>query len=131
MYRRDPGEATLRSAGLWHLADHQRFEAFRELTESLTFARGVGLPGRVWETGKPAWIIDVAADENFPRAKLLPGIGLKGAFGFPVLVDGDVLAVLEFFSPEARVPDEELLEVMERVGPYLGATVKRERLPSR
>jgi hypothetical protein len=126
VFRRAPGDGTMRSAGLWCLSDEPRFAGFKHVTESLAFERGVGLPGRVWQNGKPAWIIDVTADANFPRGKLLPDIGLKGAFGFPVLVDGDVRAVLEFFTPEARVPDEELLEVMERVGTYLAAVERRE-----
>lgn len=124
---RAPGEAELRSAKLWHVEDGARFAAFRELSESLGFRKGVGLPGRVWDSRKPCWIIDVAADDNFPRAKLLPDIGLKGACGFPVIADDDVVAVLEFFSPESRVPDPDLLHVLEVLGRQLGFVVRRER----
>jgi GAF domain-containing protein len=69
----------------------------------------------------------VGADANFPRARLLPDVGLKGAFGVPVLADREVVGVLEFFSPDARVPDPELMRVMEGVGRQLGFVLKRER----
>ena len=48
-----------------------------------TFARGVGLPGRVWASGHPAFIADVLHDRNFPRAAVAAREGLHAAFGFP------------------------------------------------
>ncbi|HXV86930.1 MAG TPA: GAF domain-containing protein [Gemmatimonadales bacterium] len=122
---RGANDDALRSARLWCAEDRVRFKAFCQLSESLAFKRGVGLPGRVWESGRPSWIIDVGADDNFPRARLLPDCGLKGACGFPVLCEGDVVGVLEFFSPEARVPDPDLLQLMEAAGRQLGHVVRR------
>ena len=111
---------------LWHFDNPERFETFRKVTEAARFAPGVGLPGRVLASGKPAWIIDVTKDSNFPRAKLAKDIGVKGSFGFPVLVGKEVVAVLEFFS-EAVEPDQALLEVMAHVGTQLGRVIERKR----
>jgi two-component system, sensor histidine kinase and response regulator len=112
---------------LWHLDKPRKFKIFRQITEVTRVATGIGLPGRVMLSGKPEWINDVTKDSNFPRAKHLDDIGLKAAFGFPVLVGREVAAVLEFFTPEAVEPNEQLLEVMAHVGTQFGRVIERER----
>ena len=93
----------------------------------MTFARGIGLPGRVWTSGEPVWIPDVAHDANFPRAIVAAREGLHAAFGFPVLVRGEVLSVIEFFSREIREPDANLLAMLSTVGNQIGMFIDRRR----
>lgn len=103
-------------------------EEFEKLTRDMTLAKGVGLPGRVWATGKPARISNVTTDPNFPRAPVAEMVGLHGAFGFPILLDGEVLGVLEFFSHELKDPDDELLRMVSSVGGQIGQFTKRKRV---
>ncbi len=112
---------------IWHLDDQERFQTFREVTEGTTMAAGEGLPGRIFESGRPAWIVDVLEDPNFPRAQAATDIGVKAAFGFPALAGDEVVAVLEFFSPSVTEPDERLLELLAYVGSQLGRVVERTR----
>jgi PAS domain S-box-containing protein len=86
----------------------------------------VGLPGRVWESGRPAWIPDVVADSNFPRAASADRVGLHGAFALPILRGGDVLGVMEFFSRDIRQPDAALLDTMMTAGAQIGLYVSRK-----
>ena len=123
----DHGRDELVPTGIWHLEDPARFATFRQVTDVTHFARGVGLPGRVFASGKPAWIIDVTQDSNFPRANLAKDIGVKAGFAFPVLVGTEVVAVLEFFSAEAVEPNEPLLDAMAQVGTQLGRVIERTR----
>jgi signal transduction histidine kinase/CheY-like chemotaxis protein/PAS domain-containing protein len=111
----------------WHLDDPERFEAFRRVTEATHFVPGAGLPGRVLESGEPAWITDVTKDRNFPRVTMAADLGVKGAFAFPVLVGTNVVAVLEFFSDHAVEPYEALLDVTAQIGTQLGRVVERKR----
>jgi len=103
----------------------ERFEPFRAITATTTFARGKGLPGRVFESGKPFWISELVEDEEFPRAKLSSEIGLKSGFAFPVLVRGEVAAVMEFYSDEPQILDEDLLKNMSLVGDQIGPVIER------
>jgi PAS domain S-box-containing protein len=122
----DAGSGVLRCVSTWHLPtiDVQEFEA---VSRRLTFARGVGLPGRVWDSGKPAWVPDVVADSNFPRVPVARQEGLHGAFALPVLIRGTIVGVMEFFSREIREPDEELLGMLTRVGAQIGQFMDRRR----
>ena len=78
------------------------FEEFVDVSRQTVFRRGQGLPGRVWATGHPAWIPDIQQDDNFPRVAIAARVGLRSAFAMPMLRDGDVLGVMEFFSRDPR-----------------------------
>jgi PAS domain S-box-containing protein len=116
----------LRCVETWHQPEN-RFPEFDAISRKTTFAQGVGLPGRVWATGEPAWIADVVADVNFPRAGIARKEGLHGAFALPILVRGTLVGVMEFFSHEIRQPDEELLRVLAEVGAQIGQFMDRKR----
>jgi len=118
---------TLLSTSLWHLDNPERYESFRKATEAMTFAPSIGLPGRVLEERKPAWIADVTKDVNFPRSKVAQDAGLRAGFAFPVLAGEEVVAVVEFFSDEPAEPDDAVLTIMAHVGSQLGRVIERRR----
>jgi PAS domain S-box-containing protein len=116
----------LRCAEVWHTATVPA-AAFKAAQQQMTFASSVGLPGRIWAGGRPAWIPDLEEDSNFPRKPEALRAGLHGAFGFPVLLDKEVLGVVEFFSHEVREPDEDLLEMVGTIGAQIGLFIERRR----
>jgi PAS domain S-box-containing protein len=121
-----PGAQFLRCVETWH-APGLKLDNFEEVSKAVRFATGLGLPGRVWETAKPAWIEDVVEDPNFPRAKIARAEGLHGALGFPIVLGGEVLGVIEFFSQEIQEPDAALLEMLATVGSQIGQFIERKR----
>ena len=123
----DDGSGDLVSSGLWHVKSPGRFKALREVTKNSRFAPGVGLPGRVLKSGKPAWVADVTKVRNFPRIKQGKDIGVKAVLAFPVKVDSEVIGILEFFSPDVVEPDAQTLEVMGHIGTQIGGVAKRKR----
>jgi PAS domain S-box-containing protein len=100
---------------------------FDRLTHKSVFRKGEGLPGRVWESATPLWIDNVIKDENFPRAPVALREGLRGAFGFPILVGPEVWGVVEFFSPEIREPDDALMKLATGIGGQIGQFTQRRR----
>src|SRR5207302_1257096 len=110
----DPDANVLRCAEMWtHPA--WGIQELVEMNRRVTFAPGVGLPGRVWSGVRASWISDVVKDPNFPRAVPAAKDGLHGAFGFPIVGSSGFLGVMEFFSPEIR----EIAETIRTSGDHL------------
>ena len=100
---------------------------FKTHSEKFTFEAGVGLPGRVWASKKPAWVRNVTDDPNFPRAPFAQEARLKNGFGIPILAVDEVIAVIEFFMLVPRAKDEELAGVISAVAAQLGSVIGRKR----
>jgi PAS domain S-box-containing protein len=120
----DADAEVLRCAVTWHSRRAAR-PAFEAQSRSLTFRRGVGLPGRVWQHGAPAWSSDVTADDNFPRREAALRDGLRGGFAFPLLSRGETRGVLELFSDEPRDRDDDLVDAMVAIGHQFGQFLDR------
>ena len=102
-----------------------RWTAFEQATGHESLGPGVGLPGRVVATGRPASIGDVGTDANFPRAEAARRAGLHGAFAFPVTADGHVVAVLEFLCSAPSSPAAEFLAAVSQLGMHVGRVYER------
>ena len=122
----DRGAGVLRCVEVWHKESVEVLE-FEATSRESTFVPGIGLPGRVWFSREPMYIPDIVRDANFPRAPIAGREVLHSAFGFPILLGGEVLGVMEFFSHEIRQPDQELLNMMATLGSQIGQFIERKR----
>ena len=122
----DRQASVLRCVEVWH-KESVKVPQFEAVRCEITFMPGIGLPGRVWSRHEPAYISDVVHDTNFPRASIAAREGLHAAFAFPILLGGDVLGVMEFFSREIRQPEQELLNMMATLGSQIGQFIERKR----
>lgn len=122
----DHQDEVLRCVDVWHEAMLDMSE-FEYASRKSTFARQVGLPGRIWSWGRPAWIPNLKKDANFPLAPFAERAGLRAGFGFPIQLGDEVIGVIEFFSQEIRQPDEELIEMIGSVGSQIGQFQERKR----
>src|SRR4051812_18920255 len=123
----DPAQpGFLRRVAFWHTASI-RASSLAALHETDTMPTGHGLPGRVWDSGVPAWIVDVTADPDFPRADAARAAGLHSAFCFPIETAAGIAGALEFFTSEPRMPDDHLLDTMASLGRQIGHYIDRAR----
>ncbi|MBA3259690.1 MAG: PAS domain S-box protein [Gemmatimonadales bacterium] len=122
----DPDGERIRSVGAWHRPspDMERFEA---LSRTFVFGRGEGLPGRIWNSGQPAWVPDFQTSSEMPRQEAAGGGRLHSSIGSPIRSRRAVVGVLQFFSREIREPDSDLLAMMDSLGAQIGQLVERGR----
>ena len=120
----DKADNVLKCAEVWslsRLAD-SRFVA---RTKEVTFAPGVGLPGRVWTSGQPCYIEDVSEDNNFPRTGAAKIEGVKAAMAFPVIAGEEVIGVFDFFAEDKLAVDADTQKTMSAVGHQIGQFIVR------
>jgi PAS domain S-box-containing protein len=120
----DADDDVLRLAALWERAP---VPEFARQTRELQFAREVGLPGRTWAARRPQWIEDVTGDANFPRVHAAVAEGLRAGVGLPLLVDGEVTGVMEFYCREIRRPTAELIDLMAAMSEQVAQVLERKR----
>jgi len=99
---------------------------FETACRAMTFRPGYGLPGSVWLSREPAYFSDFGC-ASFPRAPMAAADGLRAACAFPILLGGEVLGVIEFFSREMRPHDADLLDMMATIDSQLGQFIERKR----
>jgi signal transduction histidine kinase/CheY-like chemotaxis protein len=122
----DADAQVLRCQEMW-CAPGRTYQELVDLNRRMTFAPGIGLPGRVWSSGRAAWIVDAVGDPNFPRAAVAAREDLHTAFAFPIIGPSGFLGVIEFFSPERRPPEPAVLSLFEGVGGQVGQFIERKR----
>jgi len=94
--------------------------------------RGVGLAGRVLESGKAIWLNDQPALlRTLPSATdLIRAVGLQSAIAFPLKIGGEMLAVAELFSTVPNRGGGDLPSLLTDVGAQIGVIIDRERTMS-
>ncbi|HYL07542.1 MAG TPA: PAS domain S-box protein, partial [Candidatus Udaeobacter sp.] len=100
--------------------------AFETTASVVTYRRGEGLAGRVWESGAPVVMTDLAGDTSVRAAAALAA-GLHGIVGFPVRSGRRVVGMISLHTWAARDIDEGLIAVMTDVGSQIGEFVERKR----
>ncbi|MEH2372877.1 PAS domain S-box protein [Nostoc sp.] len=120
----------------WYGEESSLAEFCRQ-SQTMKFALGLGLPGRVWQSQEPEWIEDVSqvTQPVFLRRPSPPQaspqaakVGLKASFGVPILAGNQVLAVLVFFKRSSVLVDRRLLLLVSAVAAQLGGLIERKTL---
>lgn len=96
----------LEPSRLWHVERPASWqEAFRKATEALKTPSGQGLAGRAHSRRRPVMTNNPGKDAHFQR-RVGPGaMPVSHGFALPVLVNGDVAAVLELYSSQPTSAD--------------------------
>lgn len=106
-------------------SDNEKYRKFIEESRIFKFSPSIGMPGRTWSSKEPLWIYDVTKDLSFLRAPNAQKAGLKTAISLPVFSGDIIVAVFNFFLPEAREKNEQDLRLFTAIASQLGSVIHR------
>jgi diguanylate cyclase (GGDEF)-like protein/PAS domain S-box-containing protein len=121
----NPERDSMRFAASWKRPGRDT-SAYEATASQVSYRRGEGLAGRVWESGGPVSMPDLAGDTSV-RAVAALAAGLHGIVGFPVRSGRRVVGMISLHTWAARELDEGLVAVMTDVGSQIGEFVERKR----
>jgi PAS domain S-box-containing protein len=122
-----PGDGNhMRCAETWARPGYD-VAAFESTTRTLEVEVESAFVRKGWTCGSPDWIPDISAESNVPRVPFAIAAGFQSGFSVPIGAEGEIFAVLEFFSRRHRGPDLALLEMFATTGAQLSAQLLRER----
>jgi PAS domain S-box-containing protein len=112
---------------VWYAAEPGRYRALHQAVQRTRYGLGSGKPGIVLRTGRPLWSADLGEHSSTPATLEARAEGLQAALDLPVLVAGETVAVMEFFSDDTHAPDDELMQALTHVAAQIGQVFERQR----
>jgi two-component system cell cycle sensor histidine kinase/response regulator CckA len=127
LWRLDLAVNALRCVETWS-APGDQFATFSENSSKINFSRDVALPGKVWATGQPLWIADLAQQPDLLRAEHFAPAGLRSALAFPIVDRQVVIGALEFVGRNVLPVNDGLLALLQALGQQIGQFMARLRV---
>ncbi|NEQ77033.1 MAG: response regulator [Okeania sp. SIO2C9] len=106
---------------VWYARDPNLYQ-FGTQSSKLTFSYNNSLPGKIWASQKPQWIEDFSTE-----SKVAAEMGLKAAFGVPIIADNQALAVLIFFKKKVISFPLYPIKLIQAVATQLASLVQRKQ----
>lgn len=121
----DPG---IPDDSVWGGADLARHAEFIRASRNV---RSLAARGQfiylVLRDKKPVWLPDITEAHGFARRAAALADGLRSAFAFPVVVQGEVVAFIEFYADIPRPVDLDLVGASEIIAAQIAHLIERSR----
>jgi methyl-accepting chemotaxis protein len=98
---------------------------FAKVTREASFTEGVGLSGRAWQHRDLFFTPDIGEMTDCVRAPAAQRAGVKSGICFPIVVAGDVVGTMDFFTTETLNPSPQRLDALRNVGRLVSQTIER------
>ncbi len=127
LWEMDEGDGLLHLRGAWH-EPYVAAPAFLAEERAHPLALGEGLPGRIFESGEPAWVSDVSTEAKvIPRAAALR-LGLRAGFGFAIRSRDVTVGAMVFFSRRVQEPQRDWVKMLDALTRQIGDFIERKRM---
>ena len=102
-------------------------EEFCRLNASARVREGQGVCGRAWKQRDLFWTANLSELAECGRAAEAQGAGAVSGIGFPLIIDGEVAAAVEFFSLEVVEISLERAETLRKIATLIAQAINRLR----
>jgi PAS domain S-box-containing protein len=126
MFTLDQGQRSV-TTSLWQVEDRVRFAALMEYSEVFGDTGHRQFRHRVINEKVPVWIEELGTLPTGRRTQLALAQGLHRAFAFPVVVQDETAALLEFYAEDTRPIDTLLIENINPIAAQLARVIERAR----
>jgi PAS domain S-box-containing protein len=106
--------------------NNQPINEFEHQTQRTEYNKGEGLPGYVWVSKKPKWLVDLNDQPLLIDRSSIEESSMKSALVFPIIFKNEVIGVMEFFSFKLKKDDYNILQMIESFGLQIGAFIDRK-----
>jgi PAS domain S-box-containing protein len=120
----DPERQALRVRHFWH-REATAFDAFRDQSRTTATPIGVGLLGRVWQSGVVAAVEDLTSANDYTSGDVARAAGLKSVLAFPVVEGGVVIGVIELLAGHVRGVQDDEVTMLSTAGVEIGQFIRR------
>jgi methyl-accepting chemotaxis protein len=104
---------------------------FQRVTMDASFREGEGLSGRAWRSRDLVFVEDLGTVSDCCRAPVAQRAGVKSGVCFPVVVDGQVIGTMDFFTTRTLVLSEDRMQALRSAGELVSAALERIRATER
>ena len=123
-------QETLVCTDMWQRPGPDLDEFIKE-SFGIKFAKGEGLPGQVWASGRPAWVGNLDGEANYPRRQVAAKCGLHSGVAFPIFHNDKFSGLLELFARDARGEcEQDFLNLGIALGSQIGQFLARKQAES-
>jgi PAS domain S-box-containing protein len=119
-----PAERAGRS--IWYAPDRERFAEFIRFSAGRVHSGKGPFIGQLLREHSAVWLEDFRERAGFLRWESAMAHGLRAAFAFPIIVRGEIVAIMELFSEETRRQDPHLMGAAHSLASQLARIVERE-----
>jgi PAS domain S-box-containing protein len=120
----DSDRQALRVRHYWH-REAAGFEAFREESRATAIPMGLGLLGRVWQSGVVAAVEDLSKANDYSSSDLARAATLNSVLAFPVVESGVVIGAIELLAGHVRSVQDDEVTMLSTAGVEIGQFIRR------
>ena len=127
----DKASQTLNRTDYWAETEPDFDPADRDMWMSVQHDGNGRFLRHIWVDQQATWISNLHTDRPFRRKASVLKLGWKSCYGFPIVIDGETVGIIEFFGPDVREADEALVQVTRSIGSQIAQFIKRKQAEDR